>query len=123
MTAAYLSILRDRRPVNSNTKEGDTMMPLNWLRPDTTGYVKCIRGHDGTCRHLRSLGLTEGEPVRLTHRNGKNVIIAVRGCRLALDESLALRIFVSEESPEEELCSCPACPMSSGNSPDRTKSR
>ncbi len=85
------------------------MLPLTWLQPGSTGYVKCIRGNDCTCRHLRSLGLTEGEPVRLTHRNGNNVVVAIRGCRLALDENLALRIFVSEQSPDGETQACDQC--------------
>ncbi|HHW94207.1 MAG TPA: ferrous iron transport protein A [Clostridiaceae bacterium] len=82
------------------------MLPLTWLQPGETRYIKCVRGNDGVCRHLRSLGLTEGEPIRLTQRNGNNVVVAVRDCRLALDENLALKVLVTENAPD---CSAKPC--------------
>lgn len=75
------------------------MLPLTWLQPGETGYIKCVRGNDGVCRHLRSLGLVEGEPIRLTHRNGNNVVVAIGEGRLALDENLALKVLVAEDAP------------------------
>lgn len=86
------------------------MLPLTWLQPGETRYIKCVRGNDGVCRHLRSLGLVEGEPIRLTQRNGNNVVVAIGDGRLALDENLALKVLVTEDAPEcrETLC-CENC--------------
>ncbi len=90
------------------------MLPLTWLQPGETRYIKCVRGNDGVCRHLRSLGLVEGEPIRLTQRNGNNVVVAIGEGRLALDENLALKVLVTDEAPEcrEALC-CEDCPRAS----------
>ncbi|HHX20107.1 MAG TPA: ferrous iron transport protein A [Clostridiaceae bacterium] len=85
------------------------MLPLTWLQPGETRYIKCVRGNDGVCRHLRSLGLVEGEPIRLTQRNGNNVVVAVRDSRLALDENLALKVLVTEDAPDCGATCCEGC--------------
>lgn len=86
------------------------MLPLTWLQPGETRYVKCVRGNDGVCRHLRSLGFVEGEPIRLTQRNGNNIVVAIGAGRLALDENLALKVLVTEDVPDSgTMLRCEQC--------------
>ncbi len=57
-----------------------------------TVTIKRITGKDETRHHLHELGLTEGEEVTVLQNNGGNLILQVKGGRVALDRSLAMRI-------------------------------
>ncbi len=54
--------------------------------------VKRITGKDETRHHLHELGLREGEVITVLQNNGGNLILQVKGGRVALDRALAMRI-------------------------------
>lgn len=56
--------------------------------------IKRITGSDETKRFLNSLGFVAGENVTVVSQLGGNVIINVKGSRVALDKSMASRIMV-----------------------------
>lgn len=69
-------------------------MPLTLLKPGEIRKIVAIHGNDSVIQHLRDLGFIEGTEIRvISHVNG-NLIIDIKGTRLALESSLANRIFV-----------------------------
>ena len=69
-------------------------MPINFLSPGMQGCVKRITGRDGTRRFLESLGLVSGGSVTMISSAGDNVILGVRGTRIAITRKLADRIHI-----------------------------
>ena len=53
-----------------------------------------IHGKDETSRHLRDMGIVEGAKVSILSKEGKSIILALGGSRIALDSSLSSRIMV-----------------------------
>ena len=69
-------------------------MPIFLASTDAELTITHVHGHDDTTRHLRDLGIVAGAKVRLLSREGRAVIIALHGARIALDPELASRIMV-----------------------------
>lgn len=73
-------------------------MQLTFVQMNRPYAVKKIRGRDDVKRHLSHLGLVENANVSLCQCDGGNVIVEVKGSRLALNASVASRIEVQEIS-------------------------
>jgi ferrous iron transport protein A len=58
------------------------------------GCVKRIAGRDDTRRFLESLGLVPGGRVTMVSSMGDNVILGIRGTRIAISRKLADRIHI-----------------------------
>ncbi len=71
-----------------------TMMPLTMARQGERNTIKKITGRDETGRHLASLGFVVGERVCVVCEFGGNMILDVKGTRVALDRTMANRILV-----------------------------
>ena len=69
-------------------------MPLMLAGTGKELCIKRITGNDETRRFLNSLGFVTGESVTVVSELGGNVIINVKGSRVALDKSMASRIMV-----------------------------
>jgi len=71
------------------------MIPLNLMNAGETYTIKRIAGDDKVTHHLQELGFVVGGEVIivLVSRDG-NVIVNVKGARVALDAGLAAKIFV-----------------------------
>ena len=74
------------------------MMPLFMAKAGETAHVRRISGGDGTRRRLAELGFTVDGPVTVVGKAGEDLIIEVKGARLALGAGMASKIFVSEEA-------------------------
>ena len=70
------------------------MMPLLIAPSDTDLRIVKIVADDKIKSHLFDLGITIDSIVRLK-RSGKNVILIVKGIRLAIDNDILSRIFVN----------------------------
>ena len=68
------------------------MIPITMASSGESVLVKKITGKDETRRHLNELGLVEGDTVTVIQNNNGNLILQVKGGRIALDEKLAMRI-------------------------------
>ena len=68
------------------------MMPITMANPGDTVMVKRITGKDETRHHLHELGLVEGDTVKVIQNNGGNLILQVKGGRIALGQDMAMRI-------------------------------
>jgi len=69
-------------------------MPLTMANPGECVTIRRITGKDDTIRFLNRLGLIEGEPITVISRIAGNLILAVKGARIALDRQLSSRIVV-----------------------------
>ena len=70
------------------------MMPLTMVEIGESVIIKKISGRDDTKRFLESLGFIVGSAVTIVSKFGQNFIINVKDTRVALDQTMAKRIFV-----------------------------
>ena len=69
-------------------------MPLSNLKVGQTGTISKIDGKDSIQKHLRNLGFVEGEQVAVINELMGNVIVNIKGSRVALNQSKAHRIIL-----------------------------
>ena len=69
-------------------------MPLILAGKGNEMNIIKITGTDETKRFLNSLGFITGENIKVISELGGNLIINVKGSRVALDKGLASRIIV-----------------------------
>ncbi len=69
-------------------------MPLTMLPTGTEETVKAVRGKDDTRRFLESLGFVEGGAITVVSQMAGNVIVSIKGTRVAISKSMANRIMV-----------------------------
>ena len=70
-------------------------MPLSFLRSGESARVTKVRGHGELHRHLESLGFVEGATVRVASEQAGNLIVEVKGARVALDRQTASKVVVA----------------------------
>jgi ferrous iron transport protein A len=70
------------------------MLPLSMTNAGETNYIQKITGKDEVRQHLAELGFVVGAPVKVVSTMGGNMILAVKGSRVALDRTLVNRIMV-----------------------------
>ena len=70
-------------------------MPLCMAAPGTPTRVNCVRGKDEARRFLENLGFVPGTPVTVIAETGGNLIVAVRGARVAISRGMASKILVN----------------------------
>ncbi|HCW53809.1 MAG TPA: ferrous iron transport protein A [Clostridium sp.] len=69
-------------------------MPLMLAGLGNQFCIKKISGNDATKKFLNSLGFIVGENITVVSELGGNMIINIKGARIALDKSMASRITV-----------------------------
>jgi len=69
-------------------------MPLTIAKTGETNYIKKITGQDDVRQRLAELGFVVGECVTVVSEIGGNMILSIKGTRVALDKSMANRIMV-----------------------------
>ena len=70
-------------------------MPLTMAKPGDTVTIRKITGRDEVRQHLAELGFVVGEPLTVVSVLGGNLILQVKESRIALDQTLAIRILVA----------------------------
>ena len=70
------------------------MMPLTMTDIGDMVSIKRITGTDEVKQHLSELGFVVGEEISIVNKNGGNLIVNVNDSRIALDKTLANRIFI-----------------------------
>ncbi len=70
------------------------MMPLNVAQPGEENIIRKIGGSPEVKQHLADLGFVAGGTVTLLSVLGGNVIVNVKGSRVALDADMARRIMI-----------------------------
>lgn len=70
-------------------------MPLTMAKAGDTVIIRRITGRDEVRQHLAELGFVVGESVTVVNVLGGNLILQVKESRIALDQTLAMRILVA----------------------------
>lgn len=70
------------------------MMPLTMASSGETNYIKKITGKDDVRQHLAEMGFVVGEPITVINKIAGNMILSVKGTRIALDQTMTNRIMV-----------------------------
>jgi len=70
------------------------MLPLTIARPGEIAHIKKITGKDETVRHLENLGFLVGSDIIIVSELAGNLILNVKGTRIALDRAMANRIMI-----------------------------
>ena len=69
-------------------------LPLAMVGPDEVARVTRIRGDADLRQHLAELGFVEGSEVKVISRAAGDVIVSVKGARLAINRTMANHITV-----------------------------
>lgn len=70
-------------------------IPLPMFEQGKPCHVEMVRGKDDTKRFLGSLGFADGAEVMLISEMGGNVIVNVKGTRVAVGKAMAMKILVN----------------------------
>ena len=70
------------------------MFPLTMAKVGEKGQIKRISGRDEVKVHLAELGFVVNNEVTIVNRIGDNLIVQVHESRIAIDSTLAKRIFI-----------------------------
>ena len=70
------------------------MIPLIYAQEDANVTIKKVSADEKTKRHLENLGVLVGAQINLVSIHKGNAILKVKDGRLALNQSLATKIFV-----------------------------
>ena len=70
------------------------MMPLTFANINESNIIKKVGGNSETKRHLENLGFVAGTSISLITRMNGNVIVNIKGSRIAISEELARKIMV-----------------------------
>lgn len=70
-------------------------VPLAFLDNSKVGTVLKVRGRDEQHHHLENLGFVMGAEVRVLSQMAGDLIVEVKGARVALSKSIAMKIIVA----------------------------
>ena len=70
------------------------MIPLIFTDAGETNVIKKISGPPGIKKHLENLGFITGGDIILISIFGGNVIVKVKGARIAISQEMARKIMV-----------------------------
>lgn len=57
--------------------------------------VTAVKGRDDCKKFLANLGFVEGAQVRVVNEMGGNLIVNVKGSRVAISQAMAMRVLVA----------------------------
>lgn len=69
-------------------------MPLAMLEKGKKGTIQRLSGPSKTVKHLEDMGFVVGETVMVISTIKGNLIVEIKGTRLAMDMAMANRIIV-----------------------------
>ena len=72
-------------------------VPVVTAKAGDSGRIARISGKTETRRHMCELGFTIGEIITIVNDVSGNMIVEVRGSRIAIDRTLASKIFFAPE--------------------------
>ena len=70
------------------------MMPLTLAEPGEENIILKVGGSAEVKRHLEDLGFVAGGSVTLISTLGGNVIVNVKGSRVAINDAMARKIMI-----------------------------
>lgn len=79
----------------SGRPAGGQLLPLSLARAGEQLHIHSISGKDETRRFLSSLGFVEGAEVSVVTEMDGNVIVSIKGTRLAISKAMARRVMTA----------------------------
>ena len=70
------------------------MMPLSLADTGQENIVRKVGGNPEIKKHLENLGFVAGADVCVVNRLGGNVIVSVKGSRVAISREMAMKIMI-----------------------------
>ena len=70
------------------------MMPLTMARTGEQNSIKKVGGNPETRQFLENLGFVAGGLVSVITKTGGNLIVEVKGSRVAVNQSMAAKIMI-----------------------------
>ena len=70
------------------------MMPITMADTGKVLKIVKINGRDNVRQHLAELGFVPDADIKVVSANGGNMIVQIKGGRVAIDKSMANRIMV-----------------------------
>ncbi|SHH99318.1 ferrous iron transport protein A [Sporobacter termitidis DSM 10068] len=68
-------------------------VPLSFVNAGDVVHIKTIRGKDETRRFLANMGFVDDAEVSVISEQSGNVIVSVKGTRIAISKTLASRVL------------------------------
>lgn len=69
-------------------------MPLLLASEGDSGLVKKVNGNPSIRKHLSEIGFVVGSEICVISKDGGNMIVSVKGSRLAVTRELARKIMI-----------------------------
>lgn len=69
-------------------------MPLTMARTGEQNFIKKVGGNPQTRQFLENLGFVAGGLVSVIAKTGGNVIVEIKGSRVAVNQSMAAKIMI-----------------------------
>ena len=69
-------------------------MPLTLAQPGERSLIKKVGGKPETRQFLENLGFVAGSPISVISKIGGNLIVEVKGARVAVNQDMAAKIMV-----------------------------
>lgn len=70
------------------------MMPLAFADKDEENIIKKIGGSPEVKKHLENLGFVVGGSISVVNTMGENLIVNVKGSRVAISSEMARKIMI-----------------------------
>jgi ferrous iron transport protein A len=70
------------------------MMPLTMAKPKETQIIRKIGGREETRKFLEGMGFITGGEITVVSQAAGNVIVSVKGSRIAIGKEMADKILV-----------------------------
>ncbi len=70
------------------------MMPLTMAKPKETQIIRKIGGREETRKFLEGMGFITGGEITVVSKVAGNVIVSVKGSRIAIGKEMADKIIV-----------------------------
>ena len=75
------------------SQNAQAAMPLSMVRTGERAWVKAVNGKDETRLFLSNLGFVEDAEVSVVSELNGNVIVVVKGTRIAISKAMASRVM------------------------------
>jgi ferrous iron transport protein A len=80
-------------PIEDNSFRSESGVPLVTAKMGESGRIVRISGKTETRKFLCELGFVIGERISVVNENSGNLILDVKGSRIAMDRMMASKIF------------------------------
>lgn len=72
-------------------------MPLSLVAKGETKIISELNGKEEIRKRLLDIGFIKGTSITVTDINPSGLVVVIKGCKIAIDRSLANKIIVSDQ--------------------------